>query len=72
MKAANLNHIGVATHSIADSLPVIASEARQSSGQGSLAGLLRRYAPRNDGAGFWRVSGLPRRYAPRNDGGVIA
>jgi hypothetical protein len=49
MKLGCLNHIGVATPSIAASLPVIASEARQSRGRGRQSGLLRRCAPRNDG-----------------------
>jgi hypothetical protein len=49
MKLAPLNHIGVATPSSADSLPVIASAARQSSALVGQSGLLRRFAPRNDG-----------------------
>jgi hypothetical protein len=48
MKLGRLNHIGVATPSIADSLSAIASAARQSSALVGPSGLLRRYAPRND------------------------
>jgi hypothetical protein len=51
MKLGHLNHIGVAAHFIADLHTVIASEARQSSALVGQSGLLRRCAPRNDGAG---------------------
>jgi hypothetical protein len=51
MTPAYLNHIGVATPAIADGFPVIASEARQSSALLGQSGLLRRFAPRNDGVG---------------------
>jgi hypothetical protein len=48
MKLARLNHIGVATPSIAGSLPVIASVARQSSALVGIGSGLPRFA-RNDG-----------------------
>jgi hypothetical protein len=64
MKLGRLNHIGIATSSIADSLPVIASVARQSSGRGRQSGLPRRYAPRNDDGGNGD--------GDRNDGGASA
>ena len=51
MKSARLNQTGIATPSIAATLPVIASEARQSSAMPGQSGLPRRYAPRNDGIG---------------------
>jgi hypothetical protein len=49
MKLGRLNHIGVAAPSIANSFPVIASEARQSSALVGQSGLPRRSALRNDG-----------------------
>jgi hypothetical protein len=68
MKQARLNLVGVATPSIADSFSVIASGAKQSSALVGQSGLLRRFAPRNDGTGFRHGNGLPR--CARNDGGV--
>ena len=43
MKLARVNHIGVATRSVDDTFPVIASKAKQSSGRGTQSGLPRRY-----------------------------
>jgi hypothetical protein len=51
MNPARLNHIGVATYFIADSYPVIASEAKQSSALVGHGSGLPRFA-RNDGGGL--------------------
>jgi len=52
MKLGRLNHIGVATPSIADTSFVIASVAKQSSFGERRPRLLRRFTPRNDGWGL--------------------
>jgi hypothetical protein len=51
MKLTRLNPIGVVMPSNSASFPVIASGAKQSSALVGQSGLLRRCAPRNDGAG---------------------